>query len=77
MSASVLQSEGFTPAAQADWAANFAALAVAKPYVQAVHWVDWSDADSHQFPHCGLVDAAGNLKPAVHSLRELREKHLR
>jgi hypothetical protein len=69
--------DGFTPAVQADWAAHFATLAVAKPYVQAVHWVHWSDAEPHQFPHCGLADAGGSPKPAVESLRELRAKHLR
>jgi hypothetical protein len=68
---------GFTPAIQADWAADFAALGVAKPYVQAVHWVQWSDTEPHQFPHCGLVDAAGNVQPTVAKLREVREKHLR
>jgi hypothetical protein len=69
--------DGLGPANQADWAAAFAALAVAKPYVQAVHWAHWSDAEPHQFPHCGLVDADGRVKPAAQALQDLRSKHLR
>ncbi len=68
---------GFTPEVQAEWAASYAALALCKPYVQAVHWTHLSDADPHQFPHAGLLDAAGQAKPALQRLRELREKHLR
>jgi hypothetical protein len=45
--------------------------------VQAVHWVHLSDAEPHTFPHAGLLDAGGNVKPALAALRELREKHLR
>ncbi|HKI36684.1 MAG TPA: endo-1,4-beta-xylanase [Gemmataceae bacterium] len=68
---------GFTPQDQADWARAFATLAVCKPYVQAVHWTHFNDAEPHTFPHAGLVDAGGNVKPALAHLRELREKHLR
>jgi hypothetical protein len=69
--------EGFNPATQADWAAAFAALVLCKPTVQGVMWVHGCDAEPHQFPACGLVDADGNVKPALGRLRELREKHLR
>ncbi len=61
---------------QADWAAAFTALALCKPYVQAVTWAHLGDADAHQFPHCGLLDAAGRAKPAVRQLRRLRQAHL-
>lgn len=69
--------DGPGPANQADWAAAFTALALAKPYVQAAHWTHWSDAEAHAFPHCGLADARGDLQPAVQTLQELRAKHLR
>ncbi len=68
---------GFTPADQADWGAAFVSLALCKPFVQGVRWAHFSDAEPHQFPFCGLVDARGQPKPALHVLRELREKHLR
>jgi len=63
--------------AQANWAAAFAAVALAKHFVRSVHWVQLSDAEPHQFPHCGLFDAEDRPKPALHRLRELRENHLR
>ena len=68
---------GFTPEVQADWASSFTALALAKPYTQGIHWAHFSDAEAHQFPHCGLVDAGGQIKPALQTLRQLREQHLR
>jgi hypothetical protein len=68
---------GFTPAAQADWAAAFPALAVCKPFVQGVHWVHLADTEPHQFPNCGLIDRTGAAKPSLQRLRELREQHLR
>src|SRR5262249_9664498 len=68
---------GFTPAAQAEWAGACAALALCKPFVQGVQWTHWADAEPHLFPHCGLIDHHGQLKPAARALRELRERHLR
>jgi hypothetical protein len=61
---------------QAEWAEAFAALALCKPSVQSVCWTHFSDAEPHQFPHCGLSDTHGTVKPALHSLRKLREAHL-
>ncbi|MGH7224557.1 MAG: endo-1,4-beta-xylanase, partial [Gemmataceae bacterium] len=70
-------SNGFTPDVQASWAAEVAALVLCKPYVQGVQWVHLRDAETHQFPHCGLVDCHEQVKPALHKLRELRETHLK
>jgi hypothetical protein len=67
---------GLTPEAQADWTEAFSTLAVGKPYVQGVYWTHLSDAEPHQFPHAGLIDARGEVKPAFTRLRTLREKHL-
>jgi hypothetical protein len=69
--------DGYTPDAQADWAAEFAALVLCKPYVRAAHWVHYSDTEPHQFPHCGLLDGAGRPKPALQELTRLRGEHLR
>jgi hypothetical protein len=69
--------DGFTPDEQADWATAFGSLALCKPYVRGVQWAHLTDAEPHQFPCCGLVDAAGAAKPALQRLRELRKKHLR
>jgi hypothetical protein len=69
--------DGFSPAVQADCATALASLALCKPTIQGVFWTHFSDAEPHQFPHCGLLDTAGKAKPALYRLRELREKHLR
>jgi Glycosyl hydrolase family 10 len=69
--------DGFSPESQADWAASFAALALCKPRVSAVQWVNVSETEFHPFPHCGLIDPQGNAKPALQQLRLLRERHLR
>src|SRR5262249_17979573 len=69
--------DGFTPQTQGDWAAHFAALAGAKPDVQAPHRANFRAAAPHPFPRCGRVGEAGNGGPALAALRELREKHLR
>ncbi len=69
--------EGFLPQVQAEWAAQFVALALCKPFVQSVQWTYPYDAESHQFPHAGLFDADGQSKPALDVLRHLRQTHLR
>jgi GH35 family endo-1,4-beta-xylanase len=69
--------QGFTPQIQAEWAAQFSAVALCKPFVQSVLWPQLSDAEPHQFPNAGLFDEAGQVKPALSSLRHLRETHLR
>jgi hypothetical protein len=68
--------QGFTPQVQGEWAAQFGALALCKPFVQGVVWTHPIDAEPHQFPHAGLFDAAGQSKPALDSLRYLRQTHL-
>jgi hypothetical protein len=68
---------GFSAAIQAEWAAAFGSLALCKPFVQAVQWSHLSDAQPHQYPHAGLVDARGHVRPALERLTRLRELHLR
>jgi hypothetical protein len=69
--------DGFTPATQADWTAAFVPLALCKPYVRAIHWAHWSDAEPHQFPHCGVLDSSGRPKAAIEELARLRGEHLK
>ncbi|MGF1579176.1 MAG: endo-1,4-beta-xylanase [Gemmataceae bacterium] len=69
--------DGLTPETQADWAGEFVTLALCKPYVRAVQWVHYSDAEPHLFPQCGLLDGAGNPRPAFQRLRRIRDKYLR
>lgn len=67
---------GYSPKDQGSWAATFGRLALCKPYVQGVFWSHWDDRAPHQFPHAGLIDSAGQPKPALDSLRQLRVKHI-
>jgi hypothetical protein len=68
---------GVNERTQAEWAVSFAKLALCKPCVEAVHWVQLTDASPHQFPHCGLLDAAGRPKPALRALLQFGESQLR
>jgi hypothetical protein len=67
----------FGPETQADWASAYGALTLCKPTVRSVVWTNVTDAAPHIFPHCGLIDAQGKVKPALGRLRELRELHLK
>jgi hypothetical protein len=67
----------FTPEGQADWAANFTAIALCKPSIRGVHWAHARDTTPHHYPHIGLFDTEGKPKPVLAKLRELRENHLR
>lgn len=62
---------------QADWAATFGAVVLSKACVQAVTWAHLSDAQPHQFPHCGLLDSLGRPKPVLRQWRRLREAYFR
>ncbi len=67
----------WSPELQADWAARYSALAMCKPYVVGLDWAHFSDAEPHQFPHCGLFEADQSPKPALDRLKQLRTQHLR
>ncbi len=69
--------DGLTPETQAEWASEFATLALCKPYVRAVQWMQYSDVDPHLCPHCGVLDRAGKERPVLNRLRRIREKYLR
>lgn len=68
---------GLSADVQADWAADFLALAACKPYVRTIYWAHLNDAEAHQFPHSGLLDYAAEPRPALDELRHLRDEHLR
>lgn len=62
-----------TEASQADWVASWTALAIAKPFVRAVTWLQPSDGLPHIYPNGGLHRPDGTPKPAVARLRSLRD----
>jgi hypothetical protein len=57
-------------------AERLALLALAKSFVHGFIWNDVSDAAPHEFAHGGLIDAAGNRKPACETLIGLRRQFL-
>jgi hypothetical protein len=59
-------------ARQKEQLAELVALAVAKPYVQAVEVVHAADATPHLYPHCGLLRPDGKPKPALAWLADFR-----
>jgi hypothetical protein len=63
-------------AAQRDWAARWLALAVAKPYVRTVTWLQPSDAAPHLYAHGGLFRVDNTPKPVVDWLKGFRAQYL-
>lgn len=61
---------------QANWAAKWIALAVAKPFVRSVTWTQLSDATPHAYPHGGLYDAKNVPKPMLSWLKSFRRELL-
>lgn len=61
---------------QAAWAAKWIALAVAKPFVRSVTWLQPSDAAPHLYPHGGLFRADQTPKPIVPWLKSFRREIL-
>jgi hypothetical protein len=61
---------------QVEIAQRLVPLLLAKQSVQGVFWNQLQDARPHDFPHGGLIDAAGNIKPVVGALAAIRQQHL-
>lgn len=74
----VLASEGndVTPQTQSAWIERYVPLLLAKSPVQVVLWNQLSDAAPHHYPHGGLFDAEDRPKPALESLRKIRQQLL-
>jgi Glycosyl hydrolase family 10 len=61
---------------QASWGAKWLALAVAKPFVRTISWLQASDAAPHLYPHAGLIRPDLTPKPLHAWLRMLRKEML-
>jgi hypothetical protein len=74
----VLSSEGseVSPASQSAWIERYVPLLMAKAPVQVILWNQLSDAVPHHYPHGGLFDAKEAPKPALESLRKIRQRLL-
>jgi hypothetical protein len=58
---------------QSTWGARWVALAVAKPFVRSVTWLQATDALPHVYPHGGLFRADQSPKPIFPWLQSLRQ----
>jgi hypothetical protein len=65
-----------TPATQAAWIERHVPLLLAKAPVQVILWNQLSDASPHVYPHGGVFDAQDKPKPALESLRKIRQQLL-
>jgi hypothetical protein len=74
----VLTSEGseVTPASQAAWIERQVPLILAKSPVQVLMWNQLTDSAPHHYPHGGIFDAQDQAKPALESLRKIRQQLL-
>jgi GH35 family endo-1,4-beta-xylanase len=61
---------------QRELASHWVALAIAKPFVRSVTWLQATDATPHLYPHAGLFRPDGSPKPLVDWLKGFREKYL-
>jgi hypothetical protein len=61
---------------QASWGAKWIALAVAKPFVRSVVWLQASDASPHLYPHGGLFRKDQTAKPLFPWLKSFRREIL-
>jgi len=61
---------------QAAWGTKWIALAVAKPFVRTISWLQLSDAVPHFYPHGGLLRLDQTAKPLFSWLQTLRKETL-
>lgn len=60
-------------AVQSDWLHEFYHVALAKPFVTAISWRDFSDHQAHHFPHAGLLRKDLHPKLAYKRLMGVRQ----
>jgi hypothetical protein len=70
------EADEVTPASQAAWIERHVPLLLAKSPVQVILWNQLSDATPHHYPHGGIFDAQNKPKPALESLRKIRQQLL-
>lgn len=63
-------------ALQLEWARDWIALAIAKPFVRSVTWHHASDAAAHLYPNGGLFRADASPRPVFDWLKEFRARYL-
>jgi hypothetical protein len=65
---------GFSSERQQRWFEEYLPVLTARPNVQAIFWSQLNDADADDFPHTGLVEESGRVKPAFATIAMLRKQ---
>ncbi len=65
-----------SPAYQEVVAAQWIALAIAKPFVRSVAWRQLDDSTPHLYPNAGLLDAKRSPKPILNWFKQFRSQLL-
>lgn len=65
-----------SPASQQAWIDRYVPILLAKNSVQLIVWNQLDDRQRNRFPCGGLIDDAGQLKPAAGALRAIRRQYL-
>ncbi len=68
--------EPWSPTIQAQWISRMFASCLSKPFVESIFWADLFDHLGADLPLAGLINDAGQAKPALNRLVQLR-RHLR
>lgn len=63
-------------AAQRAWGAEWTALAVAKPFVKSVTWLQAADSAKHLYPNAGLFRPDDTPKPLLNWMKSFRSRFL-
>jgi GH35 family endo-1,4-beta-xylanase len=64
----------WTPERQARWISRLFAIAMSKPFVESIFWTDLYDHPDAELPSAGLIDEAGQPKPAFSRLIGIRRR---
>lgn len=65
--------DSWTESRQARIAAEYVRLLTAKPAVTGIYWSHFHDALPHRFPHAGLIDVDGRVKPVASAFDQSSE----
>jgi hypothetical protein len=65
-----------SPAAQQAWLNRYLPILLSKAYVRGVFWTQLDDRAPHEFAHGGLINSAGQAKPALRTMAAMRQSLL-
>jgi GH35 family endo-1,4-beta-xylanase len=64
----------WSPQVQANWVGKAFGMVLSKPHVDSFLWAELQDSPGGDLPDFGLIDAAGEPKPALKRLTDMRRR---